>query len=291
LQQKKKGLVLAAMCVVAPLLTGCGAGAVSDDLASSRGGGVQPLRRGGALTEFGSLLDMARSARCASDRNKVFVIDNALMLWDRAGQCPDNASEQVLYAWPSSDVKCVQSQTLAGPAVRCNEATDRQLFETMLNNLDRADLGLGAGHLVSVVDLLSGPKPSGGVSTLLLDGASAVSVPRAAVARDADALAALWADHYAGRPSPDLPVIDFSKKMVIAVFGGHQEQGCRAVSISKVVQSNGQLEVQYQIRAHMTFAVCAEAESTPAVMVVVDKTDEPVIFTKDDPLPSPVPTN
>jgi hypothetical protein len=281
---RKKRFVFAALTIVVPVLTGCGGGAVSDELASSRGGERSATSPGVAPSELelNSLLDTARSARCASDRNTVYVIDNTMALWDRAGQCPDNASEQVLYAFPSSDVKCAQSHTLAGPAVRCNEATDSQLFETMLHNLDSADLGLGAGHLVSKIDLLAGPKPNSSLDTLLLDSASAVSVPRIAVARDANALAALWAENYAGRVSPDLPVIDFSKKMVFAVFGGHQEQGCRTVRIYKVLAPGGQLEVHYQVRDQMTFAACAEADSAPVAMVVIDLSDEPVSFVNDD---------
>jgi hypothetical protein len=95
-------------------------------------------------------------------------------------------------------------------------------------------------------------------------------------------LAALWAAHYAGRSSPDLPVIDFSKKMVFAVFGGHQEQGCRTVRINKVLAPGGQLEVHYQVRDQMTFAACTEADSAPVGMIVIDLSDEPVRFVNDD---------
>ncbi len=94
---------------------------------------------------------MARGAQCADIRNRLLVIDDELVLRDKAGNCSDAAYSQALYAAGPDQALCVYHDSIAGPVQDCWDAAYQEMFETILANLDKADLGLGPEHTVEEV--------------------------------------------------------------------------------------------------------------------------------------------
>jgi hypothetical protein len=134
-------------------LAGCGAGSgVQADRQAgqvSQGGAVgDPAPAALAMAEFQA---MARDASCTENRNRLFIIDGKQVLWDHAGNCADAAYEQVLFGDKRETVLCTSGDTIAGPRTSCSDAASRTMFETIVKNLDKADLGLGSAHKVEFV--------------------------------------------------------------------------------------------------------------------------------------------
>ncbi len=92
-------------------------------------------------------VEFAREAGCAQRVNRIWVIDDQLVFWDRRGDCPDNAYRQVLFADDPDQVLCELSDSIMGPRQSCEEEY-QDLFNEILENLDAPDLGLGANHQV-----------------------------------------------------------------------------------------------------------------------------------------------
>lgn len=103
------------------------------------------------LTPF---LQLARQAHCADIRNRVFEIDNPLVmdqpvvLLDRSGNCADAAYAQRLYGDSVDEVLCSLEQTIAGEVRWCSDISYAPLFSTMTSHLDDPRLGLGVGFVV-----------------------------------------------------------------------------------------------------------------------------------------------
>jgi hypothetical protein len=96
---------------------------------------------------------LARASDCADKANRLFVIDDRLVFWDRTSGCADAAYARVLYARTVSHVICDLHDSIAGPQRVCKEpGDDAALFEIIIENLDAPDLGLGSGHTVKRVD-------------------------------------------------------------------------------------------------------------------------------------------
>lgn len=94
---------------------------------------------------------LAKSAQCADKRNRLFVIDRELVLWDRAGNCPDNGYSMKLYRRTPDDLVCSASDSIAGPMKKCAVPSYQELFEVAIAHLDDPNLGLGPGHTVQSV--------------------------------------------------------------------------------------------------------------------------------------------
>ncbi len=114
--------------------------------ASAKGPGTGRL-------DTAAFVEMAHSSPCATIRQRLFVIDGAFVFFDRAGNCPDNSYAETLYGRHVDEVLCTSHDSIAGPVTRCADAARRELFETILEHLDEADLGLGPDHDVQRVPL------------------------------------------------------------------------------------------------------------------------------------------
>jgi hypothetical protein len=77
--------------------------------------------------------------------------DDRMTLLDQAGTCADASYRQVLFGDEGDNELCSAMDSFAGPQKSCPVASRAALFETMLANLDRADLGLGAGYSVGPI--------------------------------------------------------------------------------------------------------------------------------------------
>lgn len=98
-----------------------------------------------ALEPFKAL---ASKAECADIRNRLFLIDNKLVFWDRQGNCADHAYGQQLFGHHIDQVLCLYHDSLLGPMKRCYDERYRALFETLIANLTKANLGLASEHQV-----------------------------------------------------------------------------------------------------------------------------------------------
>lgn len=126
------------------------------------GGGEAPVNAPGiqigeqvpAPLATGPFIAMARAEPCSDIRNRLFILDNQMVIWDRAGNCPDNSSALVLYGATVEAVLCSSADTIAGPVTSCKDEAHRPLFDTLRKNLDRPDLGLGGAHTLKIIDFV-----------------------------------------------------------------------------------------------------------------------------------------
>jgi hypothetical protein len=262
-------------------LAGCGGGsnAQPDRQAGQLSQGVavgEPAPSALALNEFQA---MARAASCTEIRNRLFVIDGRQVLWDHAGNCADASYEQILFGARPDSVLCSHGDTIAGPRTTCPDAGSRSIFDTIVKNLDKADLGLGSAHRVERFDVL----PQAGTQLPFLpvakDSFSGVTEKKNVVIKDEAAWARLWNEHTLGHtPAPALPKIDFANKMLVAAFAGESGSGCHTIAIPRVVAGTASIKVEVDERELQTVDVCAAVVTHAMQVVAIDRTDVPVEF-------------
>jgi hypothetical protein len=97
---------------------------------------------------------LARTSTCADVSNRLFLIDHQLVFWDRQSNCADASYARVLYERTVSDVICDVHDSIAGPQKACHDNDGRytEMFDTIVDNLDKEDLGLGSAHTVEPID-------------------------------------------------------------------------------------------------------------------------------------------
>jgi len=91
---------------------------------------------------------LARHSECAGIRNRLFVIDESLVFWERVGLCPDNSHGATLFGDTVDDILCSLHDSIAGPLKSCRAPAYSDMFETIIAHHDRPDLGLGRDHTV-----------------------------------------------------------------------------------------------------------------------------------------------
>jgi hypothetical protein len=271
----------AAMVGVGAILAACGGGS-GDGAAVMKnqqaGQGITVGEPNGGVPVVSEYIKMAQEASCASTRNNLYVIDSKYVLWDRAGNCADNAYGQTLMGPTPQAVLCSAGQTIAGPRTSCTDESVRALFDTMLKNLDKADLGLGSGHKVEPVGFLPKSGTPVAFKTVVSESFSHIETPREVVIKDAAAWSALWAEH--SKTNKAVPEVDFSRNMLVAVFQGNGNPGCGSFDVVHVGAKDGKLLVEYEIRDLSPVALCLAAVTQPMRVVSVPKLDVPVKFRK-----------
>ena len=101
------------------------------------------------LTPFKQL---ARTSDCSDVQNRLFLIDRTLVLWDRKGSCPDASYLVRLSGSTVDQILCELSDSIAGPVKNCRDDRYKEIFATIIVNLDEPDLGLGCDHVVEQID-------------------------------------------------------------------------------------------------------------------------------------------
>lgn len=103
-------------------------------------------------------IDVAReSSSCAQLRNRVLHIRDAthqeqdVVLLDQSGFCADASYRQLLFGGTGDKQLCEYADSIAGPQKNCAAPARAEMFDTILANLDQADLGLGSGYYVRQV--------------------------------------------------------------------------------------------------------------------------------------------
>ena len=105
------------------------------------------------LIDLGPFKELARTSSCADKSNRLFLIDDRLVFWDRDSHCADAAYARVLYLGSVDHVVCDLHDSIAGPQRNCNDSgADAKLFDIMIENLLAPDLGLGSEHTVTPIN-------------------------------------------------------------------------------------------------------------------------------------------
>lgn len=111
-----------------------------------------------ACPQYLHAIEVAQSSTaCAQTRNRVLSIQNNLqpdervILLDQAGTCSDAAYRQVLFGSAGDNVLCSNADSIAGPQKSCPVPSREAMFDTIVANLDRPDLGLGSGYTIGQV--------------------------------------------------------------------------------------------------------------------------------------------
>jgi hypothetical protein len=99
-------------------------------------------------------VEMAQAASCSDVKNRLYVIDNQFVFWTSVGNCSDAAYAHILYGSTPEKKLCSATDSIAGPQTSCLPEFD-VMFQTILDNLDQPDLGLGDAHAVVLTDLLA----------------------------------------------------------------------------------------------------------------------------------------
>ena len=259
-------------------LAGCGGGSgtQSDRQAGQASQGVAVGEPAPTLA-LGDFITRAREASCNETRNRLYVIDGKQVLWDHAGYCADASYEQVLYGDKPDTVLCTHGDTFAGARTTCQDGSARTLFETIIQNLDKPDLGLGSAHKVERVSFLPAAGTQIPFERVAKDSFSGVSAKKYVVIKDEASWSRLWNEHVAGRmPVPALPPVDFANKMLVGVFAGESGSGCHTISIPRVTAGTTTIKVEVDERELQTFDVCPAVVTHAMQVVAIDRNAAPI---------------
>lgn len=112
-----------------------------------------PSKEASPTVDLSPFRDLARNSDCTDIKNRLFLIDGRLVLWDRQGNCPDASYVVRLSDEKVDHVLCELRDSIAGPVKECQESDYAEMFDTITANLDKPDLGLGPAHTVTPVAL------------------------------------------------------------------------------------------------------------------------------------------
>lgn len=274
--------ILMAGAAAGALLAGCGGGADSAAPGDKQfGQGIAVGEPNGGVPVVSEFVKEVQGASCASERNRLFLVDDKYVVWDRAGQCADNAWGLVLMGPTPQAVLCSAGDSIAGPRTTCADERARPMFETIQKNLDKADLGLGSGHKVEPVRFLPPAGEALAFRSLVKEAYSGVNAPREVLIKEQAAWSALWTEHTRIRtPAPALPEVDFTRQMLVGVFSGERHNGCVETSVLRTVAGEGRLVVEYEERDITAVAICMAVVGQPMQVVAIDRVDVPVEFVK-----------
>ena len=110
--------------------------------------GVKATSAAQDAAKWAPFVELSRQGVCSDLRNRLFVIDQVLVFWDRAGDCPDARYSEALYGKTVDDVLCVLHDSNRGPRKSCKDPSYNGLFDTIIMHLSEPDLGLGRNHTV-----------------------------------------------------------------------------------------------------------------------------------------------
>ncbi len=272
----------AAPLLGALLLAGCGGGGdtQSGEMRNQQAGqGITVGEPNGGVPVASAFIKIAQEEPCSDVRNRLYLIDNKQVFWDRAGNCADNSYARRLFGASPEAVLCQVSDGIAGPKTFCSDEASRAMFETIQKNLDKPDLGLGAGHKVEPITFLPRSGSTIGFESVVRDAFSGVSEAKQVVIKDAAAWEKLWAEHAKYRvPTPELPKVDFSQHMLLGLFTGDSANSCHSTGIVRVASKDGKMVVEYEKRVVDAGAICLPVVTQPMHVVAVERNDAPVEF-------------
>ena len=121
---------------------------------------------------------------------------------------------------------------------------------------------------------------AGAIETIARDSMSQVDTASHQTARNEKEWAALWQAH-AGGAKP-LPKVDFSSRMVVAVFLGSRPTAGYAVEIADVKTEGKAVTVEWRERRPPADGILAQVITAPAHIVSIPRADGVITFRKVD---------
>lgn len=233
------------------------------------------VQNGGVTAEF---IDMVKNASCANLRNRLFLIDQKQVFWDRAGSCPDAAHTQTLFGNNTKTVLCTGGDSLTGTKVMCEDESARTLFLGLIANRDKADLGLGSGHQVQQFSVPAGASFPLAINSYYSKGNFSTSTTqREYVIKDEATWKNFWST-VGSVPEPDvLSGLNFATQMAVGLFTSSSNTGvCSGVGILKA-NSNGQkLNLEYiESKNHGNGGACSAGwtNNTHMNLITLERND------------------
>lgn len=246
------------------------------------GGGDNKLEKEVAKTPApivtSDFVNLVKDANCANIKNRLFVIDQKQVLWDKAGSCADAAYSQTLYGMTPQTQLCSNSDSIAGPRLSCSDASSESLFKTMLQNLDKADLGLGSQHQVQQIVVPGGASVAIPLSALIAPFYRGVA-PNNIVIKDLPAWNKFWEASGVKAPT-SYSGNDFQSRMALGTFF-KTANNCSITQILKVSANGQKLVADYFEEERIAITSCdpdSKTASTPMNMVELAKIALPVEF-------------
>jgi len=114
------------------------------------------------LTSFKA---MAQQANCADKRNDLYVIDNHMVFWAKEGACFDASYSYVLYGKTPQERFCQSADSVVGQMKNCDNQSYQEIFNTILNNKDEKDLGLGILRTIQRISLVESVNTNANTNT------------------------------------------------------------------------------------------------------------------------------
>jgi hypothetical protein len=116
-------------------------------------------------------------------------------------------------------------------------------------------------------------------STIERGSASGITRPTTLAVKSEDEWRRVWAQHASVRaPMPSPPQIDFSREMVIAVFGGERTTGGFTVEVTGIELSAGITRVTYREGRPPPDSLLTQALVQPYHLVRTPRVEGPIIF-------------
>ena len=108
---------------------------------------------------------------------------------------------------------------------------------------------------------------------------TSITEPKNVIVNDQRAWVELWADHvHYLTPAPELPVVDFSKNMVVGIFLGATPNGCYSMSILSIVETSTQLVIKYKVNSPAKDAICTQVIVYQSKLLLLPKTSTTITF-------------
>ena len=98
------------------------------------------------------------------------------------------------------------------------------------------------------------------------------------VIKDEAAWTRLWNEHAPGRAKP---AVDFASQMVVGVFLGNGPSSCYGTAIDGILRTDGKILVRELRSVPGPEIMCAMHVTTPAHLVVIPRSDLPVVFSTE----------
>lgn len=112
--------------------------------------------------------------------------------------------------------------------------------------------------------------------TLSQSSNSLILQPRYVVAQDVESFRQLWLEHTG--TADTMPMVDFSKEMVIAAFMGEQATGGYSLNIESVTEEQQRLRIKVGKVAPQPDQMVIQMLTAPAHLVAVPRRDLPIDF-------------
>lgn len=271
-------MMLAIPMAAAILLSACGGSDGASAGASDRQASAQPIAVGephpNTPVDTGPFIKLAQKTQCAEAHNRLYVIDNKYVFHAVAGNCADASYSNTLYGSATDKPLCTQFDSIAGPQSKCTDEDAKKLFDVIVKDVDAENLGLDKSHEVKKVDFVV---PQVQFTELSHISDSGVEENQNLVIKDAATFNTIWEKHM-GERAP-APRIDFSRGIVLAAFSGSRPNGCYDVRIAAVTRKDGKILVAREDVKPGDADMCAFVMTSPAHLVLIEHTGEPIEFT------------